>query len=240
MNSTVETTHPVERNTRGIWLTVFGIVLFIFLVLLLFANRFFAPTQVTPQQLSSETLRVLDAPRPLVLGDLQNHLGTPVDVSYFQGQWNLVFFGFTHCPDICPTTLFELNKAIKELPPQQAQHVKVTLVSVDPARDTPEIMAQYVKQFNDGFNGITGEFMALKQLANSVSVPFFKVALDDPHAGHSEHAQHMGSANYQVDHGSQVVVVNPQGEYIAFFKAPVKGDDIAKQLPAVMLAYGDR
>lgn len=226
-----------HRNTRGIWLTVFGLVLFITLVLLLFANRFFAPSRATPEQLSSESLTVLNHPRPLALGNLVNQDGEAVTPAYFEGRWNLIFFGFTHCPDICPTTLFELNKAIIQLPPMQAEKIQVTLVSVDPARDNSDVIKQYVRGFNQRFDGITGEFLSLKQLANSASVPFFKVPLHDHHGGHNEHAEHMGNASYTVDHGSQVVVVNPRGEYHAFFKAPVKGVAVAKQLPAVMTAF---
>lgn len=226
-----------EKNTRGIWLTVFGIALFTTMVMLLFTNRFLAPSRVTPAQLTSDTLVVLNTPRPIALGNLVDHNGTAVDASYFEGHWNLIFFGFTHCPDICPTTLFELNKAIKQLPPIQADKIKVALISVDPARDTSDILRPYVQSFNAGFDGITGEFVSLKQLANSVSVPFFKVPLDNAHAGHSEHAEHMGQASYTVDHGSQVVVVDPNGEFHAFFKAPVKGYEIAKQLPNVMTAF---
>ena len=231
---TTETVALPQKNTRGIWLTVFAALLFIALVLLLFANKFFAPSRLTPEQLTTDTLKVLQVPRPLAVGELQDQNANAIDASYFAGRWNLIFFGFTHCPDICPTTLFELNKAIKQLPPMQAEKIQITLVSVDPARDTSEQMQQYVRGFNPTFDGITGEFVALKQLANSVSVPFFKVPVDH---SHGEHAGHMGMANYQVDHGSQVVVVNPNGEYHAFFKAPVKGVDVARQMPRLMTAY---
>ncbi len=230
----MDTAAVVQKNTRGIWFTVFGAVLFITLVLLLFANKFFAPSRATPEQLTSESLKVLQTPRPLALGELIDQDGTAITENYFTGRWNLIFFGFTHCPDICPTTLFELNKAIKQLPPIQAKKIQITLVSVDPARDTSAKLQQYVRGFNNSFDGITGEFLALKQLANSVSVPFFKVPVDH---NHGAHAEHMGMANYQVDHGSQVVVVNPNGEYHAFFKAPVKGVDVARQMPRVIAAF---
>ncbi len=223
-----------RRNDRGILITVAMIVLFIAMVLLLFANRFFAPARLTPEQLSSDTLRVLNQPRPLALATnadaLINHEGSAVSLAFFKDKWSLVFFGFTHCPDICPTTLNELNLAIKQMPVQLADKVQVTLVSVDPARDSSEVIKHYVTQFNDDFTGITGDFVALKTFANSVSVPFFKVPNTGPHA------EHMGEAAYQVDHGSQVVLINPEGNYHAFFKAPIKAEAIAQQLPAVVTA----
>ncbi|BFM04816.1 SCO family protein [Halioxenophilus aromaticivorans] len=230
----MDTVAVPQKNTRGIWFTVCGALLFIALVLLLFANKFFAPSRATPQQLTSDTLKVLQIPRPLALGELIDQNGEAISAAYFTGRWNLIFFGFTHCPDICPTTLFELNKAIKQLPPMQADKIQVTLISVDPARDTSEQLQQYVHGFNAKFDGITGEFLSLKKLANSVSVPFFKVPVDH---NHGKHAEHMGMANYQVDHGSQVVVINPNGEYHAFFNAPVKGIEVARQIPGLMAAF---
>ncbi|WP_317932826.1 SCO family protein [Halioxenophilus sp. WMMB6] len=231
MTAVVETSPLPTRTRRGVWLSVASSVLFMAMVLLLFLNRFLLPTHLTAEQLSNDAVRVLQEPRPLVLGNLQNQLGEPVTPAFFQGHWSLLFFGFTHCPDICPTTLYELNRAIKQLPPQLAAKVQVTLVSVDPARDTSQVIADYVQQFNDGFTGITGEFVDLKLFANSVSVPFVKVPVTGPHA------QHMGANAYQIDHGAQLVVVNPDGNYHAFFKAPIEGDVVAKQLPAIVNAY---
>lgn len=220
-----------QKNTRGVWLTVGLLVLFIAMVLALFLNRFFFAKSLTPEDLSNDTVRVLNQPRPLELGQLISQKNTPVTIDFFTGHWSLLFFGFTHCPDVCPTTLNELNLAIKQLPPNLARQVKATLVSVDPARDTPEVLANYVGLFNESFSGITGEFVDLKILANSVSVPFFKVA------NTNEHAAHMGEADYVIDHGAQIVLVNPDGQYHGFFKAPANATAIAKQLPMIIAAY---
>ena len=233
MTASTETsyTDTPRTNPKGVMITVLSLVLFIFLVLVLFANRFFAPANLTPAQLSNDHVRVLTEPRPLALGKLTNHLDEPVTAAFFSGKWSLVFFGFTHCPDICPTTLHELNIALKQLPPQLAAKVNVTLVSVDPTRDSAQVLKNYVTGFNESFTGITGEFVALKSLANSASVPFFKVPNTGPHA------EHLGTASYQIDHGAQIVVVNPEGKYHAFFKAPIKAEHIAKNLPAVITAF---
>ena len=176
-------------------------------------------------------MRVLPEPRPIVLGELISHANQPVTSQFFAGKWSLVFFGFSHCPDICPTTLYELNRSLKQLPLNLSEQVQVTLVSVDPERDTASVLADYVSNFNRDFTAMTGEFDALKALATSVYVPFVKVANTGPHA------EHMGGAGYQIDHGAQVVLINPDGNYHAFFKAPVKGDVVADQLPAIVAAF---
>lgn len=234
-NSTKNTAHTdnateVNKNTRGIWLTVFMIGLFITMVMVLFLQRFFTPNYITPEMLSNDSVRVLNQPRALALGELVSDSKAPVTTEFFQGQWTLAFFGFTHCPDICPMTLHEMNLAVKGLPDQLANETSVALISVDPARDTPEILRTYVQQFNDRFVGVTGDFIALKTFANSATVPFVKVPNTGPHAHHMPNA-------YTIDHGSQVVLINPNGDYHAYFKAPVNAQAIIDNLPAIASAF---
>src|SRR5690606_16436330 len=109
------------------------------------------------------------------------------------GQWSLMFFGFTHCPDICPTTLAELDRLLKNLPADIAANTQVVLVSLDPARDTSEILSEYVGYFDFAFIGVTGDFLTLRRFANQVNVAFNKVTIDD---------------DYMVDHSANVVLIN--------------------------------
>jgi len=119
----------------------------------------------------------------------------------------LVFFGFTHCPDICPTTMAFLDQFVAALAGTEAEDTQVVMVSVDPARDTVEQLASYVPFFNEAFVGVTGEFLDIHRFATALNTPFRKVMLEND--------------DYQVDHSANVILVNPRGDYHGFFKTPL-------------------
>ncbi len=138
-------------------------------------------------------------------------MGVPFNRARLKGKWSLVFFGFTYCPDICPTTMTFLNEFMASLEGTEAQDTQVVMVSVDPARDTVQQLAGYVPFFNPDFIGVTGEFLDIHRVATALNTPFRKV---------------MGEGdNYQVDHSANIVLINPRGDYHGFFKAPL---DLAK------------
>jgi protein SCO1/2 len=139
--------------------------------------------------------------------NLTDHHGKPFGRDRFEGGWSLVFFGFTYCPDICPTTMAFLNTFMTELQGTEAQDTQVVMVSVDPARDTVEQLAGYVPFFNKDFIGVTGEFLDIHRLATALNTPFRKVPGQDE--------------NYLVDHSANVVLINPRGDYHGFFKTPL-------------------
>lgn len=116
------------------------------------------------------------------------------------------FFGFTHCPDICPTTLAELAQLKAQLAGTEASATRVVMLSVDPARDTPERLAQYVPYFHADFVGVTGEFSEILSVAQRLNAPFRKVSEPD--------------ASYQMEHSANVVLMNPRGDYHGFFARP--------------------
>ena len=155
---------------------------------------------------------MFDTPRALPEFALVDHRGTPFNGDSLKGQWTLVFFGFTYCPDICPTTMAFLSRFVGELEGlPEGEDTRVVMVSVDPARDTPERLAEYVPYFNPAFTGVTGEFLDIHRFATALNTPFRKVPGED--------------GNYQVDHSANVVLINPRGDYHGFFKAPL---DLAK------------
>lgn len=123
----------------------------------------------------------------------------------------MLFFGFTHCPDICPTTMSFLADLHRQLESTEAADTRVVMVTVDPARDTPEVLASYVPYFHPDFVGVTGEFMEIMGFARTFNAPFRKVTAED--------------GSYQVDHSANVVLINPRGDYHGFFRAPL---DLAK------------
>lgn len=144
--------------------------------------------------------------------ELNDHTGRARTLQDFRGKAVVVFFGFTHCPDVCPTTLAELAQAIKQLGPD-AQRVQVLFVSVDPERDTPQALAKYVTAFDARFLGLRGDAAATQRVAQE-----FKIYYEKRKTGDS----------YSVDHSSQSYVIDPQGR----LRLLVRPERIAADLPA--------
>ena len=164
---------------------------------------------------------VLPAPNPVPEFNLVDQHGNPADRSVFEGQWDVVFFGFTHCPDICPTTLQVLSTAKAALEEQgQSPLPRIVLVSVDPARDTPEIMGEYVDYFGDGNLGITGTLEEISKLTAGLGIYFEK--------------QPAGTENYVVDHSAAVLVIDPDGGFHALFSGPHVVENYVHDLPIIM------
>ena len=144
-----------------------------------------------------------------------------------KGHWTLMFFGFTHCPDVCPTTLAMLNTTLedfKKASPKQ-KLPDVVFVSVDPARDTIDVMRKYVNYFNPNFMGATGSDEALKGLTRQMGVVYDKIELDD------------NPKNYAMEHSTSIILVNPRGAIQAIFTAPHDAATLAEELTAVYEAY---
>lgn len=138
----------------------------------------------------------------------------------FKGQWNLVFFGYTFCPDICPTTLMELNKVYKALSDEERRQMQVWLVSVDPERDDQSQLKTYVEYFNPDFKALTGDATAIAALARSLNMIYMKVEQKE--------------GPYLMDHSASIAVINPEGEYVGFFGSPQQYD----RMPEAVTALG--
>jgi len=167
------------------------------------------------------TALVLPAPNPVPEFSLLNQHGNAVDQAVFEGQWDLVFFGFTHCPDICPTTLQVLASAKKALAENGRQTLpRIVLVSVDPERDTPEILGEYVNYFGQGNLGLTGTLEEIRKLTGGLGI-FFEKQLGD-------------GETYAVDHSAAVLVIDPDGRFHSLFGGPHVVDNYVRDLPLVM------
>ena len=152
---------------------------------------------------------------------LLDHDGKPVDRTVFEGQWDVVFFGFTNCPDICPATMTVLGQAKRQLAAQGREPLpRVVLVSVDPERDTPEAMARYIAYFGDDNLGLTGDLDELGKLTDALGV-FFQKSGDDDVA-------------YGVDHSTVVLLIDPRGRLKALFTAPHDVANLVHDLPLIM------
>ena len=147
--------------------------------------------------------------------------GMPVDRSVFAGQWDVVFFGFTNCPDICPATMTVLGQARRELVSLGQEPLpRIVLVSVDPERDTPEAMARYIGYFGDGNLGLTGELEEIGKLTGALGIFFQKAGAEGD--------------TYGVDHSTVVLVIDPQGRLKALFSAPHRVENLVHDLPLIM------
>jgi protein SCO1/2 len=154
---------------------------------------------------------VLAEPEPLPAFRLTGHDGKPFDNAALRGRWTFLFFGFTHCPDVCPSTLAVFADAF----PKLGADARFVLVSVDPERDTPEALAKYMAAFHPAFLGATGDIAAL---AESLGVVYAKVPGPAP-------------GSYSVDHSSSVLLVDPQGRFYGVLAAPHVAHNIVQALP---------
>ena len=171
----------------------------------------------------AELKTALVFPEPIDLPEfsLIDQYGSTVNANAFRGQWSLLFFGFTHCPDVCPTTLQTLSNAKRVLVEASADIVpRIVLVSVDPARDTPEVLGKYVDYFGPDNLGVTGEMEQIQRLTSKLGIYFEKVESDDE--------------SYGVDHSAAVVIINPDARYSGLFRTPHIAENYVHDFPIVV------
>lgn len=172
-------------------------------------------------QAQPTTATLLPESQELAAFSLLDHHANPIDATVFKGQWDLVFFGFTNCPDICPITLNILVAAKRQLiETGQTSLPRIVLVSVDPERDTAEKLAQYLEAFGDDNLGITGEIGELRKLTSGLGIYFEK--------------HDSGDESYSVDHSAVVIVIDPDGRFHSLFGTPHLIENFVHDLPLLM------
>ena len=147
--------------------------------------------------------------------------GTAFHLADLRGKWSLVFFGFTHCPDVCPTTLgilAQVHTALQKVPAYGEQG-QVVFVSVDPQRDTPAQLANYLHYFHMDFIGVTAHEAELKPLTRALGVLFMKVA--------------QGGPQYSVDHSAGVFFIDPAGRLVSVLTPPHTAELLIARFNAV-------
>ena len=147
--------------------------------------------------------------------------GTSFRLSAMRGNVVLIFFGYTSCPDVCPTTLAELKLALAELSAEDAAQVKVLFVTVDPQRDTPERVQEYVDRFNTAFIGLSGAQADLENVWKNFGV-------------YREVVQGESAAGYIVDHTARVTLIDQQGNLRISFGLDTPVEDIAHDLKLIL------
>jgi protein SCO1/2 len=177
-----------------------------------------------PQGAGPRFATVLPEPLPLPDFALRDQEGEPFTLDSLRGRTSLLFFGFTHCPDICPATLQQLSlarKQIAETTPGTALPA-IVLISVDPERDTPEKLDKYVSAFGEDIAGLTGTRESLLPLTSAMGIYF-------------EH-QPLEGGDYTVSHSTAVLVVDADANLRALFSAPHKTEYFAHDIPLLMAA----
>lgn len=160
---------------------------------------------------------------------LTDDKGKPFTEKNLQGQWHLLFFGFSHCGFVCPTTMAELNQMYKQLQGRLPKPLlpQVVMISVDPQRDTVERMHEYVSAFNRHFKGARGESAAIKSLQQQFHIIAVKVPANKATQG--------GKNNeYTINHSSEIMVVDPQGQLRAFLSYPHKAVQMAHDYELIL------
>ena len=134
-----------------------------------------------------------------------------------QGNLVVLFFGYTHCPDACPTTLAKLAEVRRRLPDDVARDVQVVLVTVDPARDTPDRLAQYVTQFDTSFTGVTGSRAEIEAIARTYGI-------------HQAQAHGVSGEHGMIDHTTHTLVLDRAGALALLWSADVTAEQMAQDL----------
>lgn len=181
---------------------------------------------IAAQQISNKPVampkfsKLILLPKPKQLGavDFINQDSENFGPQKFKGKWSILFFAFTNCPDICPATMQVLKQVKQDLQKAQVWNAfQVAMVSVDPERDTPARLKQYVPFFDPEFIGLTGDLDYTERFAKNLGILFFKGEI-------------LENGGYDVDHGASLILINPNGEYAGVISAPHKREQLSADL----------
>ncbi|MFQ5642821.1 MAG: SCO family protein [Thiogranum sp.] len=171
--------------------------------------------QPQPPQLKQATL--LQPAKTITGFQLTDHEGKPFTHANLKGKWSFAFFGYTHCPDVCPTALSMLARVMRKLEKDNSleELPQAVFFSVDPERDTPGLLKKFVPYFHPDFIGVTGDPQQLRQLTRQIGIMYGKAPGGDKN-------------NYLVDHSASIFLFDPDGDFLALFGTPHDPDLIAQ------------
>lgn len=205
-----------ERSGPRWYYTVSAVIAAIALVVVAFfaSQHYFGPL------VPGDDARRAESPRPVIGGPftLTDHNGNTVTDADFRGRYMLIYFGFTYCPDVCPTTLATIAQAL-DLVGEKAEAIVPILITVDPQRDTPEQLKMYVSHFSPRLVALTGTPEQIAEVAKEYRVYYAKVAEEgsDPDA-------------YTMDHSTITYLMAPDGTYLRHFGHATTAEQMAEQL----------
>lgn len=147
--------------------------------------------------------------------------GKPVTEHSYDGRYRLMFFGYTHCPDFCPTELYKLSQVMAQLPKQQVDRLAPIFVTIDPARDTPAVMKDYLAALDPRFIGLSGSEQQIRDVAKTFRVYFHKADSDDPEF-------------YSMDHSTFTYVMGPDNRFIDIISYEMDIPAMVKKISGIM------
>ncbi|MFC3608094.1 SCO family protein [Stutzerimonas tarimensis] len=200
-----------------------GLLLLIPLILAVIAAQLYRGLDDAPQDeavLSEAGVIMLPQPRETPDLELIDQNGEPLRLHQLAGRWSLVSFGYTFCPDICPTTLAELRNLQARLPEATLERLRTVLVTVDPHRDTPEQLRTYLGFFDAEFLGLTGDLEHIQALSNVLGIPFIP--------------GDTSRENYTVDHSGNLAIIGPDARLHGFVRYPLDVPKLAEVLPRLV------
>lgn len=182
-----------------------------------------AMTQSAAPELESATY--LQEGKSVIDFQLTDHHGERFDNSSLEDRWTLMFFGFTYCPDICPMSLTVLSEVERRIAETHGDvPLQSVFVSVDPERDTPERLQEYVGFFSPSILGVTGSDRQLEPFTRDLGILYIRQEADE-------------NGNYMVDHSSSVLLFDPDGNMAALFRAPHQPDPMERDFERILQAY---
>ena len=190
--------------------------------LLILALAWTTPALALDRDALLDEANVLLLPRERVIPPLTliDQDGKPFDTRSLQGRWHILFFGFTACPDICPTTLSDMRRLFSQLPSDTRERLQLVLITADPARDTPQQLKTYLDYYRAGFSGLTGEMEQLQQLSRALGLPFVPA--------------NETQGDYSVSHSGNLALVGPDGTLRGHIRAPLMLDGLQRALPRIV------
>ncbi len=202
---------------RNFTWTIVSCLAVMLIALSLYVNKMTTKVYLSNEQLKDLGLYLIEPARDLGSFNLIDSNEKEFLPQDFEGKWNVLFFGFTFCPDICPITMSMLSRIEKGLDNEDLDKIRIFLVTVDPDRDSPDQLKVYLENFSENFIGLTGGLDQIYNFATRVNAPFSPISNSkDPH--------------YTVDHTGSIILINPEGNYAGFFRAPHNQDDIKKAI----------
>ncbi|MEW6602821.1 MAG: SCO family protein, partial [Nitrospirota bacterium] len=175
---------------------------------------------------------VLDVPVPVLQFSLSDHTGNIFTPDNLSRKWTFMFFGYTHCPDVCPTALVDMNSIYQNLAEKDALTEKkfgvgtqFIFITVDPERDTVSELKEYVPFFNERFIGLTGDAEMIDSIARPLGIAYRRVPVKDE------------ENNYLVDHSASILLIDPLGRMLAVFSPPHHAKLIAEDFRKIREKY---
>ena len=184
-------------------------------------NRYFT----TPAAPKLDSALLYPQPRALPDFHLNQANGQPLTLADWRGHWNIVYFGYTACPDVCPTTLQTLKSAWNELGKRGLKDkIRIDFISVDPERDSADVLAKYVGFFSPDFIAASGSDEELTRITRALGLVYSRTKKDD--------------GTIEVDHSGSAVIIDPQGQLAGIFRPPAVAQDVANDMTTLVAWNG--